>query len=382
MLSDKLLPESRDNACGNSYQTIECNIHCDPKKKKQAKKSLCRLYIALVVCLIFMSAEFFAGYLSNSVAIFSDAFHMLSDVTGFLFNICGLRLTLRSASSSWTYGYYRVEILAALFSIFLLWIMISIVCLQAADRIRNPPPVDGKLMVIIGCTGMVTNVILTFILMWGEDNEDDDDVNTENVQETDGKQSESGKLASESGYSSTKKKGGNISVESAGIHALGDFVQNIGVLVAGAMIWWDERYFLLDPVCTFFFALLVLLLTTPIVYGAIYTLMETVPKSIDSKALIKSIRDLKYVKELKDIHIWSVNETDNALTAKVDIACTCQCVPVSKVREQITMIAEKRHINHCNIEITVVPIEECVEITCTKSKENTNGQTSIRRKKL
>jgi len=382
MLSDKLLPgESRDNACGNSYQTIECNIHTDPKKIKQAKKSLCRLYIALAVCLIFMAAEFFAGYLSNSVAIFSDAFHMLSDVTGFLFNICGLRLTLRAASSSWTYGYYRVEILAALFSIFLLWIMISIVCLQAADRIRNPPPVDGKLMVIIGCSGMLTNIILTFILMWGED-DDDDDVKTENFQETEGKQSESGKLPSDSGESPTNKKSTNISVESAGIHALGDFVQNIGVLVAGAMIWWDKKYYLLDPVCTFFFALLVLLLTTPIVYGAVYTLMETVPKSIDSRALIKSIKDLKYVKELKDIHIWSVNETDNALTAKVDIEGTCNCVPVSKVREQITMIAKKRHINHCNIEITAVPIEECVEITCTKSKESANGQTSIRCKQL
>lgn len=365
MLGDKLLPEeSCDNACGNSYQTIECNIHTDPQRKKQAKKSLCRLYIALVVCLIFMSAEFFAGYISNSVAIFSDAFHMLSDVTGFLFNICGLRLTLRSASSSWTYGYYRVEILAALFSIFLLWIMISIVCFQAADRIRNPPPVDGKFMVIIGSTGMLTNIILTFVLMWGVDNEDDDDHdNPDNFQETKGKQSESG---TESGDSPTKKKGVNISVESAGIHALGDFVQNIGVLVAGALIWWDKKYYLLDPVCTFFFALLVLLLTTPLVYDAIYTLMETVPKSIDSRALIRNIEDLKHVKELKDIHIWSLNETDNALTAKVDIACTCQCVPVSRVREQITMIAEKRHINHCNIEITVVPIEECVEITCTK----------------
>jgi len=365
MLGAKLLPEeSRDNACGNGYQTIECNIHADPQKKKQAKKSLCRLYLALVVCLFFMSAEFVAGYLSNSVAIFSDAFHMLSDVTGFLFNICGLRLTLRSASSSWTYGYYRVEILAALFSIFLLWIMISIVCFQAAARIRNPPPVDGKFMVIIGCTGMLTNIILTVILMWGVENEDDDDdISPEKFQKTEGNQSESG---TESDDSPTKKKAVNISVESAGIHALGDFVQNIGVLVAGAMIWWDKRYYLLDPVCTFFFALLVLLLTTPIVYEAVYTLMETVPKSVDSRALIKNIQELKHVKELKDIHIWSVNETDNALTAKVDIACPCECVPVSSVREQITTIAEKNHINHCNIEITVVPIEECVEITSLK----------------
>jgi len=86
-------------------------------------------------------------------------------------------------------------------------------------------------------------------------------------------------------------------------------------------------------------------------------LMHTVPKSVDASLIKDRIKDLKYVKRLKDIHIWSVN-ADSVLTAKVDIACTCRCVPVAKVREQIIKIAEKRHIQHCNVEITVVPLEE------------------------
>jgi len=358
MLSEKFLPDkSRDGPSGISHKTMECGILNDPKKKKSAKTSLVILYKAITFCFIFMSAEFVAGYISNSVAIYSDAIHMFSDVVGFLFNICGLRLTLKTASSSYTYGYYRVEIFAACLSIFLLWVILAVLCVEAAGRVSNPPPVDGKVMVITACLGMLTNIILAFILTREDGNDDDDDVTPD--QETIATPGGSG----ESDESPPKKKAGNISVESALTHAIGDLVQNVGVLVAGSMIWYDKKYFLLDPICTFVFALIVLFGTMPIVYSSIYALMETAPKSVDSILVRDYIKNLKYVKKLNDMHIWSINHDTSVLTAQVEIACTCRCVPVSKVREQITKIAEKRHIHHCNIEITVVPLEERAEIT-------------------
>jgi len=373
MLSDKLLPDqSPDDASALSYASMECNIRSDPKKRKQANKSLCRLYMAIIFCFLFMAAEFVAGWLANSIAVWSDGFHMFSDLIGFLFNIFGLRLTLKAAGRSWTYGYDRVEIIAALFSIFFLWVIIGLLCVKAVGRIKNPPPVDGKVMVITGCLGMLTNIILAAILTIGMDNEDDDDDNPGNFQETKGKQCGSDDICSESDDASTDKEAGNISVETAFIHALGDLIQNIGVVVAGSMIWWDKKYFLLDPICTLFFAVLVLVVTTPIISNAIYLLMEAVPKSVDTKALIRNIRGVKYVTKLKDLHVWDVGFADSALTVKVDVACECQCVPVSRVREQIIKIAEKRHINHCNIEVRVVPTEECGGITSTSQ---TNGET-------
>jgi len=232
MSSEKLLSdESRDDTFGSSSQTMHCNIRNDPKKKKLAKASLRTLYKAIIFSIIFMGVEFFVGYLANSMALYSDAVHMFSDVVGFLFNICGLRLTLKTAGSSYTYGYYPVEIFSACLSIILLWVILAILCIEAVERVKKPPPVDGKLMVITGSLGLLTNIILAFILTREESIEDDDDTNSKNFLET------PGELSPKSTESPTKEEDRNISVESAFVHAIGDLVQNVGVIIAGSMIW-------------------------------------------------------------------------------------------------------------------------------------------------
>merc|ERR1719192_140915 len=112
-----------------------------------------------------MTIEFVGGWYAKSVAIYSDALHMLSDFVGFLINILGLRLSLRADSSSWMYGYHRLEIVAAIMSIVLLWVMTTILCVEAANRLVNPPNVNGEIMIITSSGGIVTNIILACILI-------------------------------------------------------------------------------------------------------------------------------------------------------------------------------------------------------------------------
>merc|ERR1719397_1306949 len=114
-----------------------------------------------------MTMEFVGGWLANSVAIYSDALHMVSNFAGLLINIFGLRLTLKKPSRSWMYGYHRLEIVAAILSIVLLWVMTAILCIEAADRFVNPPKVKGEIMIITSSCGIVTNVILACILIGG-----------------------------------------------------------------------------------------------------------------------------------------------------------------------------------------------------------------------
>jgi len=428
MLSDKLISDE----LGDKALKMECNLLKNQEGVKKAKDALRRLCLACTCCFLFMTMEFVGGWLANSVAIYSDALHMVSNFAGLLINIFGLRLTLKTPSSSWMYGYHRLEIVAAILSIVLLWVMTTILCIEAAQRFVNPPKVNAELMIITSTFGIVNNIILACILIGGGhghshfgishghshknpdsnghrneehgypkhqkchghgcDNKTSGDLeqNTETrsnilqsksrtksirsinedgatkgsrdlihsryLDENNGKWAESEELCQNpDGFHAHCREDTNVTVQSAFVHAIGDMLQNVGVLIAGIMIWWDEKYRLMDPICTFVFASLVLFVTAPLVYRAFYVLMDTVPKSVDSKGIMSDINGLKYVKKLRDLHIWNVSYTDTALTAKVEVSCACKCQQAVAVREQIIELAEDMDIQHCNVDIRVVP---------------------------
>merc|ERR1719285_519103 len=389
-----------------------------------------------------MTVEFVGAWYANSVAIFSVALHMLSHFVGFLINIFGLSLSLKTHSSSWMYGYHRLEVVAAILSIVLLWVMTTILCIEASNRLVNPPKVKGEIMIITSSCGIVTNIILACILIGGEhghahfgisrghshEHPDSHGHRNENHVESNLQQcsdhccdnklagdleqntetrstSHQSKSKSHRSKSNTKskvtsinecgaakgsrdlihsrylddndwkwigseeicqtpdgshahcKENTNITLQSSFVYAIGDMLQNVGVLILGIMIWQNEQYRFVDPICTFVFASFVLFVTVPLVYRGFYVLMDTVPKSVDSKGIMSDISGLKYVKKLKDLHIWNVSYTDTALTAKVEVACGCKCEQSEVVRKQIIQLAEDMDINHCNVDIRVVPTQ-------------------------
>jgi len=303
---------------------------------------------------------------------------MLSDLTGYLVNIFGLRLTLKIPSSSWTYGYHRVEIVASIFSIFLLWILTAALCFEAAQRIQNPPAVDGVVMVITAACGIISNFVLGCILGRGEhahshfgishvprDHHSHDkgcgykhyDRKGQGIPINSNKpckpiSSQGGKVRLE------PPEGYNITIQSALLHAFGDLLQNVGALIAGILIWYNDRYLIMDPICTFVFAFLVFVISVPLVWRSLYVLMETVPKVVDSTLVIRNIKGLQHVKKLRDIHIWDVGYNETAFTAKVNVECDCRCNRSLEVTKQIGKIARDMGIKHCIIETEVVLTEE------------------------
>jgi len=377
----------------SSQQSMDCSLLNNPQKNKQARIALRKLYWVVVISGLFMGAEFAGGWMGNSISLYADAFHMLSDLTGFLVNIFGLRLSLKIPSSSWTYGYQRVEIVASIFSIFLLWILTGVLCFEAAQRIQNPPAVNGEVMVITAGCGIISNFVLGCILGFGEhghshfgithvprghhiiDNGNWNGKSRLNQSYTDkgcdyNHHSKGQGIPINSNRSCTpiSSQGGkarleppednNITIQSALLHALGDLLQNVGALIAGILIWYNDRYLIMDPICTFVFAFLVFVISVPLVYRAFYVLMETVPKAIDSTVVIRNIKGLQHVKRLRDIHIWNVGYNETALTAKVNVSCDCRCIRSLEVTKQIGWIAKDMGIKHCIIETEVVPTKE------------------------
>jgi len=364
-----------------------CSLHNDAEKVRLAKQSMKKLKIAAMLCFLFMAGELVAGWLSNSVAVCSDALHMLSDLVGLLINICGLRLSLREPSYNFTFGYERVEIISAIASIFLILLITGGLCYEASQRIVHPPEVDGLIMIIVAVVGVSTNVILGCILKSGHGHSHFGLSSGDGHGHSHGRRKrKKSKGGTEMSYRQIEEKSNyhhghshelnvtgahknahkeNISVQSAYLHTMGDLVQNVGVLTAGIMIYINPNKFkVMDPICTFCFAILVFVITIPLVCRAFYVLMETAPKNLNAQEMVTTIAKLDDVHAVRDFHLWNVGYSQTVLSAKLDVIgrenmandckSDCHCAVQYKVREKVLNLAADKGIKHCNLDIIVV----------------------------
>jgi solute carrier family 30 (zinc transporter), member 2 len=125
---------------------------------------MCKLLMVTGISFVFMLAEIVGGYLSGSLAIITDAAHMLSDVAGFLISYFAIYMGSRPANYQMSFGYHRAEILGALASIMLIWGIIIYLFIEAIHRIIDPEEIDGEVMLITACVGLVCNIISIFTL--------------------------------------------------------------------------------------------------------------------------------------------------------------------------------------------------------------------------
>ena len=333
---------------------------------------LSKLYIVSVVCFIFMIIEFIGGYFAGSIAIMSDAAHLLSDFLGFIISIVSIHISRRTASTEMSFGYHRAEVIGALVSVNLIWGLTIWLFYEATFRIFNPQPINGEIMLITGILGLIFNVIMGLILMrYGIDHslhshgsgEDDDHhghshsaIKKKNTSAS--IMTESNKKFHDHGHShedshdhghshedshdhghshgasndndTIHKEGDghdhdhgqnhdddgqeNVNVKAALVHILGDLIQNIGVIIAALIIYMYPSQVIFDPICTYAFSIIVLLTTTRIVKDCIKILMEGSP-DVDIDELKKELSNLKGVKGLHDVHIWSLS------LGKVSFSC-------------------------------------------------------------
>jgi len=415
-IEDKLRPRPFDGLC---------SLHDDPEKVRNSKRSLKKIKIATILVLFFMIGEFAAGWLSNSVAVWSDALHMLSDLTGYLINYFGLKLSLRPPSAMWTFGYDRVEIVAAIISIFIILVLTVFLCYEASKRLVHPEKVDGEIMIIVASVGILTNIILGCVLsqdghghshfgisgdcgghshgqkkkrkhskantemgyrklqnsslseepsLETQDHKNDHHDNMEENKHDHGNSSvdvdssveiKDGGHSHGHGHAHNKPAAKSIALQSSYLHALGDLLQNIGVLIAGVMIYIKPALFTrMDPICTFVFAVLVFVITIPLLRKAFYVLMETTPRNINAQEMAATIADFDYVQAVRDFHIWNVGYTQTVLTAKLDIIAVentveetqrrCHCAVQYNVRKKVQELAAESGIHHCDLDIVVV----------------------------
>ena len=224
---------------------------------------------AFGITTLILVAEAVGGWLTNSLALLSDAGHMLSDAASLGLSLLAIHFAQKPASASKSYGYRRLEILAALANGVALFVIAVAISWEAAHRLFAPPPVASLPMMGIAGIGLAANLASAWVLLHQGDVKD------------------------------------NLNLRSAYLHVLGDALGSVGALLAGALMYFYGWY-VADPIVSVAVALLILRGAWGVVSQSLHILMEGTPTGSNIEAMIASLETIPGVCNVHDVHVWTV----------------------------------------------------------------------------
>ncbi len=227
--------------------------------------------MAMGITAAFFVVELVGGILTNSLALQTDAFHMLTDVVSLAYALVAVWLSQRPVSLKKTYGYYRVEILSAFLNGILLWAVVIFVFYEAIQRIQQPANVQSLNMLVIAVFGLVSNGLVAAVL--------------------------------------SRSRNHSLNLKGAFLHVVADALGSVGAISAGLVMFFTGWY-QADPIASIMIGVLVFYSSGKIVRDSVNVLLEGVPGNIDLSAVERRIRGMKGVKNLHDLHVWSIADTN------------------------------------------------------------------------
>ncbi|XP_029039598.2 zinc transporter 2-like isoform X1 [Osmia bicornis bicornis] len=286
--------------------------HCHRERNEEIdKKARKKLLLASALCVIFMIAEIVGGIWSNSLAIATDAAHLLTDFASFMISLFSIWVASRPATRKMPFGWYRAEVIGALTSVLLIWIVTGILFYLAVERIIHKDfELNVTVMLITSAIGVAINLVMGLSLhqhghTHGHGHEHDSH-KANNV--------ENGKIGED--FHHDKK---NINVRAAFIHVVGDFIQSVGVLIAALVIYFKPNWNIVDPICTFLFSILVMLTTVAIIKDVMNVLMEGIPKGFEYSQVESTFMQIEGVVKVHNLRIWALSLDKTALSAHLAI---------------------------------------------------------------
>jgi len=270
------------------------------------------LLIAFSITLLMMVAEVIGGLLSNSLALLSDAGHMLTDNLALLLSFFAMTFASLPATDRKTFGFYRLEILAAFVNGIVLVLISLYIIYHAYLRMIHPQPVQGMLMLAIAVIGLVANIIGALFLF--------------------------------------KHSHTSLNIRGAYLHIVGDALSSVGVVIGGVIILYTGWY-LIDPILSIMISLVIIFGAWSLVKESVNILLESAPAHINIDTIAAEIAKIKGVREAYHIHLWSITSCVYALSAHVLI--DDQMVSGSReLNDRIRMLlSEKFKILHSTIQL-------------------------------
>ena len=372
------------------------NSKFQERLKIQNQVAMFKLKVISSVCFTFMTIEFIFGYIAGSLAIMSDATHLLSDLAGFLISLFSLIVALKPANKNFTFGYHRFEVLGALASILIIWGLTVWLLIAAVYRIKHPNPIVGIIMVCIAAGSLVFNIIMNRILAYNpvvnamdegmgsiKETKKEEEINSNeavtmnilnnndlneglldnyNTAENSKDSNSNNNGMNEGDLEHNLKADDNPVIRAAYIHILGDMIQSSGVLLAALMIYLFQDTHpgvrILDPICTFCFAIVVLCITFPVSRDCFYVLLESTPRDLDIESLYNDLSSIKGVISVHDIHLWNIS------IGRPSIALHIICDNPDEILKVATQTCKNYGIKHCTIQT------ETVECNCQHEEDN------------
>ena len=253
-----------------------------------------RFLISMGLTAMILLAEVAGGLYTGSLALLSDAAHVFMDVFALALSYLALRLSALPPDDRHTFGYHRLEVLAALVNGITLGAIAIEIFSEAWRRWQNPAPVKSLEMLAIAVIGLVVNLVVIFVL--GEH----------------GHKHEPGHdPAAQHGHTAE-----DINVRSAYLHVLGDAISSVGVIAAAVVIWFTGWYWI-DPLISAAIGVLIVVSSWRVLRQALHILVEGVPEHLSLEKIGLVMAQTPGVQDIHDLHIWSICSGHVALSAHV-----------------------------------------------------------------
>lgn len=273
-----------------------------------------RLGWVLALTASFMVAEVVGGLLSGSLALLADAGHMLTDASSLALSVFAMRMARRPANATKTYGYVRLEILAALVNGALLLVISGFIFWEAWKRLHEPVQIEGGLMLGVAAVGLLVNIAGAYLLH--------------------------------------SHAGESLNVRGAYLHVLGDLLGSVGAIAAGLMILftgWTPA----DPIISAVIGLLILFSAWNLVREATDVLLEAAPSHIDVEEVVQDLRGVRGLDHVHDVHVWTLTSGFVALSAHGVIDDPADH---SRVLDEVQERMRGRGIEHVTFQIELRPL--------------------------
>lgn len=269
-----------------------------------------RLLWALVITVALLVTEVVGGILSGSLALLADAGHMGSDVAALGLSLFAIWFVSRPATAEKTFGFYRVEILAALANGATLMLVAGLILAEAYQRLLHPPLVRGGLMLAIAGAGLLANIATALIL--------------------------------------SRTRRSDLNLRSAFLHVVGDLLGSAATIAASGIIL-ITRWTPADPIASALIAVLIVVSAWRLMRESLNVLLEGAPRGLHSDEVTRAIRGVAGVEDLHDLHIWSITSDFPVLTSHIVVADGVE--PAAVLRALQMTLAEGFGITHATLQL-------------------------------
>jgi cobalt-zinc-cadmium efflux system protein len=297
------------------FETEERNVHHDLAElpyshRPEAQK---KLFLAMLLTGSMMVVEGVGGFLTGSLALLSDAGHMLSHFLALGTSFIAILVAAKKVSNRFSFGLYRIEVLAALFNGATLLLIVAYILYESYKRFLNPQPIATVSMFWIALAGLVVNLLTALIL-----------------------------------HNAGK---GDINVRGAFLHMLADTASSFGV-VGGAIVIYFTSWLWVDPALSMLIALMIAIWSWGLLKDSVLVLLESTPHDIRLEEVVSVLRkNFNEILDVHDLHVWEVTSHMYSLAAHISVDRMLTVSHCEKLRDQINYLLDHHfHITHTNLQ--------------------------------